>query len=150
MITKHTSLVVNQSCRIMLPFIQLFALYVIGHGHYSPGGGFQGGVLLAAAALLLRLTLGPGPAGRLARPAIAPLLGAAGVMIYAGTGLPALLYGLPYLDYHWLAEAMGAHSHAGLAAWRGHGILMVEIGVGLAVYSVLALIFDALVGRAEA
>ena len=39
---------------IVAPFIMLFALYVIFHGHYSPGGGFQGGTLLAASIILLQ------------------------------------------------------------------------------------------------
>ena len=47
------SLIIRQASRIMVPFMQLFALYVISHGHYSPGGGFQGGVNLAASIILL-------------------------------------------------------------------------------------------------
>jgi multicomponent Na+:H+ antiporter subunit B len=41
-------LIVTTICRILIPFIQLFGLYVIAHGHHSPGGGFQGGVILGA------------------------------------------------------------------------------------------------------
>ena len=37
----------------LLPFVLVFMLYVILHGHLSPGGGFQGGVLFAAAVLFL-------------------------------------------------------------------------------------------------
>ncbi|MCK4691085.1 MAG: MnhB domain-containing protein [Desulfuromonadales bacterium] len=40
------SLIIQTAVRILVPFIQLFGLYVIVHGHYSPGGGFQGGVIL--------------------------------------------------------------------------------------------------------
>merc|ERR1711991_920276 len=29
------------AARFMVPFMQIFGLYVIAHGHYSPGGGFQ-------------------------------------------------------------------------------------------------------------
>ena len=36
------NLIIRVSARMMVPFIQLFGLYVIVHGHYSPGGGFQG------------------------------------------------------------------------------------------------------------
>jgi multicomponent Na+:H+ antiporter subunit B len=42
----------------MVPVIQIFAFYVITHGHYSPGGGFQGGVMLAASIILLRISIG--------------------------------------------------------------------------------------------
>ncbi len=37
----------------LLPFALVFMLYIIFHGHLSPGGGFQGGVLFVAAVLLL-------------------------------------------------------------------------------------------------
>ena len=47
------SLIIRQASRIMVPFMQIFALYVIAHGHYSPGGGFQGGVILGASVILL-------------------------------------------------------------------------------------------------
>ena len=35
--------IVDGVARLLVPFIQLFALYVISHGHYGPGGGFQAG-----------------------------------------------------------------------------------------------------------
>jgi multisubunit Na+/H+ antiporter MnhB subunit len=49
--------IVALSSRLVVPFIQLFALYVVFHGHYSPGGGFQGGAMLAASFLLIRLSV---------------------------------------------------------------------------------------------
>lgn len=39
----HHDIIIGTTCRILIPVIQLFALYVVAHGHYSPGGGFQGG-----------------------------------------------------------------------------------------------------------
>ena len=39
----------------LLPFALIYALYVILHGHLSPGGGFQGGVLMAGIVILLYL-----------------------------------------------------------------------------------------------
>ncbi len=37
----------------LLPFALVFMLYIIFHGHLSPGGGFQGGVLMVAIVVLL-------------------------------------------------------------------------------------------------
>ncbi|MDD4457744.1 MAG: MnhB domain-containing protein, partial [Syntrophotalea acetylenica] len=48
-------LIVRTAVRLLVPFIQLFGLYVIVHGHYSPGGGFQGGVILGSSFILLAL-----------------------------------------------------------------------------------------------
>ncbi|MTI70985.1 MAG: sodium:proton antiporter [Firmicutes bacterium] len=38
-------------CRVLFPFILIFGFYIIIHGHLSPGGGFQGGAILATAFL---------------------------------------------------------------------------------------------------
>ncbi len=40
-------------CRLVLPFVILYGLYVIFNGDLSPGGGFQGGVFLATCYLLV-------------------------------------------------------------------------------------------------
>ena len=45
-------LAVKTTCRMIVPFSMIFALYVIAHGHHSPGGGFQGGVILGASVIL--------------------------------------------------------------------------------------------------
>ncbi len=44
--------------RKLAPFILLFGFYLITHGHLSPGGGFQGGVVLASGVILLVLCKG--------------------------------------------------------------------------------------------
>lgn len=44
--------------RKLAPFVLLFGFYVIAHGHLSPGGGFQGGVVLASGIILLVLSRG--------------------------------------------------------------------------------------------
>ena len=51
-INEHTpgeDLIIKTAVRLLVPFAQLFGLYVVVHGHYSPGGGFQGGVILGPA-----------------------------------------------------------------------------------------------------
>lgn len=42
----------------MTPLIQVFGLYVVFHGHLSPGGGFSGGVVLALSMVLFSLVFG--------------------------------------------------------------------------------------------
>ncbi len=41
--------------RKLAPFVMLFGLYLIAYAHRSPGGGFQGGVVIASAVILLAL-----------------------------------------------------------------------------------------------
>ena len=45
-------------CDAVLPFALVYILYIILHGHLSPGGGFQGGVLIASAILMVFLGYG--------------------------------------------------------------------------------------------
>ena len=54
---KNADIILQEASRLLLPPMQLFALYVIAHGHHSPGGGFQGGVILGASLILLAIGL---------------------------------------------------------------------------------------------
>ena len=130
-------LIVKTTCRLIVPFIQLFAFYVIAHGHYSPGGGFQGGVILGAAMLLLAVSFDLRSAKRRLGEKRAVLLGTLGVFLYAGTGIVCNLFGANYLDYSALAPLFGADSISA----RSHGILIVEIGVGIAVMAVMIMLY---------
>ncbi|MDZ7681478.1 MAG: MnhB domain-containing protein [Fodinibius sp.] len=58
MTNKEHSPIILLGCRFLSPYIMIFGFYVIFHGHYSPGGGFQGGTLLAASLLLVRIASG--------------------------------------------------------------------------------------------
>ena len=125
--------------KALLPFILLYALYVQLHGDFGAGGGFQAGVIFATGFVLYDLVFGPGDA-RLVMPVRwLPRLAALGVLLYGGVGLYAVLAGKPFLDYSALAHDPVHGQHL--------GILLVELGVGLTVFSVVLAIFYALSGR---
>ena len=147
MLTKvYENLIVQTVCRIMIPFIQIYALYVIAHGHYSPGGGFQGGVILTASLALIFLAFGQGAVIRRINRRFAIILCASGVFIYAGIGLLCLLLGGNYLDYAQLAPILGVT----IPRARSLGILGVEVGVGLAVMAAMySIILDITGGAAS-
>ncbi|MGH7846067.1 MAG: MnhB domain-containing protein [Candidatus Binatia bacterium] len=133
--------VVEGVARFLVPFIQIFALYVITHGHYGPGGGFQGGVILAASMMLLRLSLGEEVEHRRFSPALASVVAAVGMLIYMVAGLLPLVWGGNFLDYAYLPiPSLSA------AELRYHGILIVETAVGLVVWGTLVILFDHLIG----
>ena len=131
-------LIIKTVCRFLIPFIQLFGLYVIAHGHHSPGGGFQGGVILGASIILLAISQDLRTSVRRMREKLDALLCAVGVIIYAGTGALCLLLGLNFLDYSALAPVL----HCDPVTARSHGILIVEIGVGLAVMCTMIWIYN--------
>lgn len=137
MINKTDDVIVMTIARLLIPFIQLYALYVLMHGHYSPGGGFQGGVILGASFILLIITHGIVEARKKISAKALSLFSSFGVFIYAGIGALCLLLAGNYLDYGKLSKILNVDaSHA-----RSLGILGVETGVGLAVMAVMISIF---------
>lgn len=123
----------------LIPLIIMFALYVQFHGDYGPGGGFQAGVIMSAASILYALVFGLDAAEQVFPPAILRILASLGVLIYAGVGVVTLFLGGNYLDYSVLADTRIAGQHL--------GILLVELGVGMSVFSVMLVIFFAFAGR---
>ena len=125
-----------------IPLILLFGLYVQFHGDFGPGGGFQAGVIIAAALILYTLVFGLDNATRVAPPGVLRACSAGGVLIYAGTGVANLLLGGNFLDYFVLA----ADSVYG----QQRGIFWVEAGVGMTVCGVMLKIFYMFAGRRAA
>jgi len=119
--------------RLLIPLIMLFALYIQFHGDYSPGGGFQAGVMFAAAWILFVLIYGI-EAGLAVIPERAMfVLSAAGALLYALIGLLGVVLGGRFLDFDPLLTDPRAAQQA--------GIILVEFGVGVTVANVVMLIF---------
>jgi multicomponent Na+:H+ antiporter subunit B len=144
MIGAYPTVVVRVIAALLSPFIAMFGLYIIAHGHYGPGGGFAGGVFLAVGAILPRLTLPEHVAYRLVPTTVGPIAGAIGMLAFLVIGLVPLVLGGDFLDYSLLA-------FGGMEVPRARylGILVVEIAVGLAVFGAMVLLFDVLTGRAQ-
>jgi multicomponent Na+:H+ antiporter subunit B len=65
---KAASEIVETATELLLPVIILFGIYVFMNGHLSPGGGFQGGAIIASGTMFLLLAL---PASHISRLMIA-------------------------------------------------------------------------------
>jgi len=133
--------VIRVVTKLLIPYIVLFALYVQFHGDFGPGGGFQAGVILASALILYGLVFGLAAAKKVAPPEVIEKLMALGVVVYAGTGVVTMLLGGNFLDYNVLADDPVAGQHL--------GILLIELGVGCTVASVMVIIFFNFSGRRE-
>jgi multicomponent Na+:H+ antiporter subunit B len=131
------NLIVKTTCRLAIPFIQIFAFYVIAHGHYSPGGGFQGGVILGASMVLFAIAFDLRSAVKRMGERLITCLCVLGVMIYAGTGALCMLFNKNYLDYSALTNIFGGDP----VSARSFGILIVEIGVGIVVMAVMVILY---------
>ena len=126
-------LIVTNTVRLLIPVIQIFAFYVLAHGHVSPGGGFQGGVVMGASFILIALSwdldtaLARFPADR------CTLVAGLGIVLYAGIGLLSMFLGGEFLDYAELAQIFPVSREMA----RYHAMLGVEIGVGLTVTAIM-------------
>ena len=132
-------LILRVITKVLFAPIILFALYVQFHGDFSPGGGFQAGVIFAAAFILFGIVYGLRTVKKVLPPWLVLRLAALGVLIYGGTGVASLLLGKAYLDYSPLASDPKDGQH--------YGIIAVEIGVGVAVAFVMIAIYYAFASR---
>jgi multicomponent Na+:H+ antiporter subunit B len=126
-------LILRVVSKLFIPFMLLFALYVQFHGELGPGGGFQAGVISAAAVIFYALIFGLPAARRLLPDAIVETMMAAGVLIYAGVGIVGLLLGGNYLDY-FVLDRNSVHG-------QERGIFWIEVGVAVTVSGVMLKIF---------
>jgi multicomponent Na+:H+ antiporter subunit B len=141
-IERHESVIVTVFARLVVPPAQVFAVYVLANGHYSPGGGFQAGVMLGACYILLALALGREEGlRRHVDERLCLAVGAAGVLLYLGTGVASMVGGGAFLDYAVLPLA-AAPTRA-----RYLGILVIEVGVTAAVAATLVVLFSRLADR---
>ncbi len=119
---------------MLIPFIQLYALYVIAHGDISPGGGFQGGVILGASIILYSIIYGVKEGRSRMRQTFNDNMNSIGVLIFVAIGLLCVLGGGMFLQY----ASISHHYHA----LANHlGIYGIEIGVGITVAGVMMTIF---------
>ncbi len=136
----HHHLILRVVTKMLVGTIILFAFYVQFHGDFSPGGGFQAGVIMAVAFILYGIVFGLNKAEEVFPPWLVHKLAAFGVLVYAGTGVVSLLLGYNFLDYN--AFNPGHPSHG-----QHWGIFAVELGVGITVTGVMVAIYYAFAGR---
>ena len=137
--TVDDQVVLKVVVKLLVPLILIYGLYVQFHGDFGAGGGFQAGVIFATGFVLYDLSFGQKEARAVIAPSWLPRLAALGVLIYGCVGVYSLFKGKAFLDYSALAHDPVQGQHL--------GVLLVEIGVGITVFSVILLIFYALSGR---
>jgi multicomponent Na+:H+ antiporter subunit B len=132
-------MVLRVVAKLLIPFILLFALYVQFHGDFGPGGGFQAGVILAAAMVFYAVIFGLDNARKVLPDRLVETMVAAGVLLYLGVGAAGLLLGGNFLDYFVLAADPVAGQH--------RGIFWIELGVAITVCGVMLKVFYLFAGR---
>jgi multicomponent Na+:H+ antiporter subunit B len=138
--------IVRSAADLMYPLCTIYGFYVVAHGHLTPGGGFQGGAVIATAtALLIVAHQYEEITGRITKDEMR-WIEMTGLMGFILVALSALLFGKPLLQ-NWLANqpdglfGMSVAYGSNAGTLNSGGLLPVlNIAVGLEVLGGLSLI----------
>jgi multicomponent Na+:H+ antiporter subunit B len=124
------SLILAVAARYLLPLLMLFSIFLLFRGHNEPGGGFAGGLVLAAAIALYAIANGARQTRRLLRFDPFVLMGI-GLLFAAASGLPALVQGQPFLQGQWITVPLPVFGYVKVGS-----PLLFDLGVYFVVMSV--------------
>ena len=133
-----TSIILRTAARDLFVPLVLYSVYLLLRGHHLPGGGFVGGLMVGSAFALYALAFDVAAARRKLR--FDPVsLAAAGLAVACLSGVPALVYGEPFLTGIWWEVPLlfGAAFDLGTP-------LIFDVGVYLVVWGILLTLVFAL------
>ncbi|MEA3559331.1 MAG: Na(+)/H(+) antiporter subunit B [Candidatus Thermoplasmatota archaeon] len=129
---REPSFILQQGSRLILPLIILFGVYVFVHGHLSPGGGFQGGVIIASGLLLFYISNREAKA----RHRVLSWVESTSGLAFIGIGVIGLATASIFLDSHGVVNKdIGLLISAGL-------LPLIYIAIGLKVGSEMTGLVD--------
>lgn len=130
------STIIRTTSRKLVPFILIYALYLVTYGHLSPGGGFQGGVVLGSAIILLCLSQGTKKTRVDFKDEMLTILKNIGILLFILLGFAGVGAG-----YNFFTDFL-PHGRAGEVPSAGF-VLFLNLVVGIKVGAGIALIFYA-------
>ncbi len=135
------SFIVKRTFGMLTPFIFLFGIYIISHGHLSPGGGFQGGVILGSISIIFSIVYGSEFDYKRYSPTTKTLLETSGALLFIGLGLLGIVMGGNFLvNLKILNSGVGSLISAG-------SIPFINIGIGFKIGAGLAIIFYSMIQK---
>jgi len=135
------SFIVKRTFGFLTPFVFLFSLYIIAHGHLSPGGGFQGGVILGSISIIFSIVYGSAFDYRKFSPQSKTLLETGGALLFVLAGLMGMVLETGFLDnLNFINKEAGSLLSAG-------SIPVINLGIGFKVGAGLAIIFYSMIQK---
>jgi multicomponent Na+:H+ antiporter subunit B len=131
------TLIVRTIARLLFPFMFLFGIYVAVHGHLTPGGGFPGGVIIAASVVMLILAYGIEHAHERMSSLHAEVLESIGGITIVILGISGILLGVLFLENVFPLGMLGELFSAG-------NLPLLYLGVGVKVAAGIILVFYAM------
>jgi len=133
-----SSKIIRTIAQKLFPFIMLFGFYLISHGHLSPGGGFQGGVVLGTAIILLALSHSIEQTEKKFKSRWLNMLEKLGILTLIFLGFLGIFLGYSFLSNFLPLGKPGQIASGGL-------MLLFNISIGIKVAAGVSVIFYALV-----
>lgn len=134
---KGMTLIVRTVSRLLFPFMFLFGVYIVIHGHLTPGGGFPGGVIIAASVVMLLLAHGMERAKAKIADLQAEVAESLGGLILVGLGVFGVIVGIAFLKNVLPLGTLGELFSAG-------NLPVLNVGVSIKVAAGLVAIFYAM------
>jgi len=132
------TVIVRTISRILFPFIFLFGIYIILHGHLTPGGGFPGGVIIAASVAMLILAYGLERVLKNNAFLQAEVLDTIGSLTIAAIGIMGLIFGSYFLQNTLPLGELGRLISGGNFLWLYVGVgIKVTAGILLILFAML-------------
>ena len=133
-----TSSILQTATRLLMPLLLLFAVFLLLRGHNQPGGGFVGGLVVAASFVLYSIAFGVDAARRGLLVRSSTLLGI-GLLVALVSGLPGVVLGQPFMTSMWTTIALGSTElDIGTPLIFDIGVFLAVIGVVLTIVFTLA------------
>lgn len=123
------SLIVKAVTKIIAVIVLVFGIYIVAHGHISPGGGFAGGVIIALSFVLLMLAFGEGVATSKLTKTLASNLESLGAFMFLLIALGGFLGGSFFMNALNKGEPYKLFS-AGTIPLSNY-VIGLKVGVGL-------------------
>jgi len=133
-----SSKIIRTIAQKLFPFIILFGFYLISHGHLSPGGGFQGGVVLSTAIILLALSHSIEQTEKKFKNRWLNMLEKLGILTLIFLGFLGIFFGYSFLGNFLPLGNPGEIASGGL-------MLLFNVAIGIKVAAGVSVIFYALV-----
>lgn len=143
------SSIVKTTADVLFPFILIYGFYIIIHGHLTPGGGFQGGAILASGVLLLLLAYKYAESTSVVRQVVMKSLESTGLLLFIIAALSAMMLGAGFF-FNWLSPGgvifgdIVAYGSGAANLNTGGLIPIMNIAVGIEVVGAISVILLAL------
>ncbi len=134
----RSSKIIRTIAQKLFPFIMLFGFYLISHGHLSPGGGFQGGVVLGTATILLALSYNIEQTEKKFKSRWLNMLEKLGILTLIFLGFLGIFFGYSFLGNFLPLGKPDQIASGGL-------MLLFNIAIGIKIAAGISVIFYALV-----